>query len=139
MNDFFNQKEGHKRCPAASCKNPEIPEDFEIKTSSDADEAVRKHSAFRTLLNTCFMDAIDKFCFTSTEEPPERKVLDAFVEFVIVKKLDGEKSGTKELSPFNKHGIDFSPVVRSFLLQFCLQCDEKPTQEHVETFMLHKK
>ena len=72
------------------------------------------------------MDAIEKFCFTPTEEPPERKVLDALLEFVIVKKLDGEKSGTKELSPFNEHGIDFSPVVRSFLLQFCLQ-------EHVET------
>ena len=109
------------------------------KTLIDAYEAVMKHSAFRTLLNTCFMDAIDKFCFTSTEEPPERKVLDALLEFVIVKKLDGEKSGTKELSPFNEHGIDFSPVVRSFLLQLCLQCDEKLTQEHVETFMLHKK
>ena len=25
LNDFFNQREGHKRCPAASCKNPETP------------------------------------------------------------------------------------------------------------------
>ena len=28
LNDFFNPREGHKRYPAASCKNPEIAKDI---------------------------------------------------------------------------------------------------------------
>ena len=93
------------------------------------------------MLNIFFMDLIDNFCFTSMEEPPEKKVLDALLEFITKKTLSGDsdKMGTKELSPFQEHGIDSSPVVRSFLLQLCLKCDKKLAHEHIETFMTHKK
>ena len=43
------------------------------------------------------------------------------------------------MSPFQEHGIDSSPVVRSFLLQLCLKCDKKLANEHIEAFMAHKK
>ena len=91
-------------------------------------------------LNQFFMDLVDNFCFTSMEEPPEKKVLDALLEFIISKTLSGgnEKKGTREMTPFET-SIDSSPVVRSFLLQLCLKCDKELAMEHIQTFMAHKK
>ena len=68
------------------------------------------------------MDLVDNFCFTSMEEPPEKKVLDALLEFITSKTLSGgnEKKGTREMTLFET-SIDSSPAVRSFLLQLCLK------------------
>eukprot|EP00092_Neocalanus_flemingeri_P096724 GFUD01123162.1.p1 GENE.GFUD01123162.1~~GFUD01123162.1.p1 ORF type:complete len:1251 (-),score=310.34 GFUD01123162.1:61-3774(-) len=137
----FVEQRREQRCPGERCKSPKIPDDFEIKSTFDVNKAVKKHGEFRSTLNLFFMDLIDNFCFTSMEEPPEKKVLDALLEFITAKTLSGdtERKGTKELSPFQEHGIDSSPVVRSFLLQLCLKCDKKLALEHIETFMAHKK
>eukprot|EP00092_Neocalanus_flemingeri_P023314 GFUD01025278.1.p1 GENE.GFUD01025278.1~~GFUD01025278.1.p1 ORF type:complete len:2291 (+),score=510.26 GFUD01025278.1:413-6874(+) len=137
----FVEQRRERRCPGERCKTPKIPDDFEIKSTFDVNEAVKKHGEFRSTLNLFFMDLIDNFCFTSMEEPPEKKVLDALLEFITAKTLSGEteRKGTKELSPFQEHGIDSTPVVRSFLLQLCLKCDKKLALEHIETFMAHKK
>eukprot|EP00090_Calanus_glacialis_P031123 TRINITY_DN5102_c0_g1_i8.p1 TRINITY_DN5102_c0_g1~~TRINITY_DN5102_c0_g1_i8.p1 ORF type:complete len:2193 (-),score=498.77 TRINITY_DN5102_c0_g1_i8:57-6239(-) len=139
--EFIEQRGGERRCPGERCKTPKIPEDFEIKSSFDVNEAVRKHGEFRSMyLNQFFMDLVDNFCFTSMEEPPEKKVLDALLEFITSKTLSGgnEKKGTREMTPFET-SIDSSPVVRSFLLQLCLKCDKELSMEHIQTFMAHKR
>ena len=67
-----------------------------------------------------FMDVVENFCFNESKNPPEDKVLDALLDFVTTKSIDEEdKLKTKELSPFSEHGVDTTPVIRSFILQYC--------------------
>ena len=139
LKDFVNQR-GEKRCPAGKCKNPKIPEEFEIKSTLDVEQAVKKHSEFRATLNLFFMDVVENFCFNESKNPPEDKVLDALLEFVTTKAIDEEeKLKTKELSPFSEHGVDTTPVIRSFILQLCMKCDKRQASYHIQAFLDHKK
>ena len=66
---------------------------------------------------------IEQFCFGNYDHPPDEDILRCLLQFVTIKDMDGRVVKTKHLSPFEEYAIDSSPVVRSFLLQLCLQCD----------------
>ena len=134
---FMDGKDGIRRCPAQNCKNPKVPDDFEIKSTVNVVEAVEKHSEFRRKLNLYFLEVLQAYCFTADGQKPESEILQDLLKFVALKTIDGEKQQwrTKEMSPFQEHGIDASPTIRSFLLQLCLQCDRKLADEHIAAFM----
>ena len=140
--DFFAQRKD-KRCPSQKCKSPNLPGDFEIQTTLDLTEAVRNHNNFRKNLNVFFLDILKNFCFAADEEPPEKKILESLLEFVTLKSINGAGDGaavrTKELSPFDEHGIDDNPTIRSFLLQLCLQSDQGFSNELISQLMVYKQ
>ena len=139
LTQFMEQRGGPRRCPVSKCKQPEIPDDFEIRSNQDIQVAVEKHGAFRSTLNLFFMDLVENFCFNESKRPLEEKVFASLLNFVTTKAMgDEDKMGTKELSPFNEHGIDASPVIRSFILQLCMKSDREFAVAHIETFLKHK-
>ena len=139
LNQFMEQRGRPRRCPVSKCKQPEIPDDFEMRSNQDIQMAVARHNAFRSTLNLFFMDLVENFCFNESKQPPEEKVFESLLNFVTTKAIgDEEKIGTKELSPFTEHGIDASPVIRSFILQLCMKSDRESAVAHIETFLKHK-
>ena len=140
LTEFFDQRED-KRCPSPKCKSPKLPEDFKIETTEDVHEAVLRHDNFRKNLNVFFLDVLKTFCFAANEEPPEKKILESLLEFVTRKSSDGagDRVRTKELSPFAEHGIDDNPTIRSFLLQLCLQTNQKFSSDLISDFMAFKR
>ena len=61
------------------------------------------------------MELISLFCFGAEggESVMDPELFDMFMSYVI----EATSSKTKDFSPFSEHGIDATPVVRSFLLQ----------------------
>ena len=139
LNQFMEQRGGPRRCPVSKCKQPEIADDFEIRSDQDIQTAVAVHGAFRKTLNLFFMDLVENFCFNESKRPLEEKVFESLLNFVTTKAIgDEEKIGTKELSPFDEHGVDASPVIRSFILQLCMKSDRELAVAHIEAFLKHK-
>ena len=137
---FFKQRE-EKRCPNKKCKTPNLPENFTIDDDHDVEEAVRNHHNLRKNLNVFFLDTLKNFCFAVNERPPEKKILQSLLEFVTFKSIsegDGDVR-TKELSPFDEHGIDDNPTIRSFLLQLCLQSDRGFSNDLISDFMVFRR
>ena len=132
---FFEDKDGLKRCPAQKCKNPKIPDDFKVESTIDVVKAVEKHNDFRKKLNLYFIEVLQSSCFTPDGHPPDKKIFEDLLEFVALKSIEGSGVKTKELSPFQEHGIDSSPTIRSFLLQLCLQSDRKMAHEQIHFYM----
>ena len=139
LNQFMEQRGLPRRCPVSKCKQPEIPDDFQLRSNQDIQRAVEKHGAFRTTLNLFFMDLVENFCFNESKRPLEEKVFESLLNFVTTKAMgDEERIGTKELSPFDEHGIDATPVIRSFILQLCMKSDRELAVAHIEAFLRHK-
>eukprot|EP00092_Neocalanus_flemingeri_P009972 GFUD01010750.1.p1 GENE.GFUD01010750.1~~GFUD01010750.1.p1 ORF type:complete len:1685 (-),score=315.97 GFUD01010750.1:139-4725(-) len=134
--DHFNSI-SQKRCPRRDCGNPTIPDSFEVKSTLDVAEALQKHNQFRSNLSLFYMKILEQFCFGNYNHPPDEKILKSLLQFVTIKDMDG-KLKTKDLSPFKEYAIDSTPVVRSFLLQLCLQCDTALVKEHIQLFFEEK-
>ena len=81
-------------------------------------KAVREHFDFRRRCNSFFMELVSLFCFGSKydEGVMDPELFAMFMSYVIE-----ASSKTKDFSPFPEHGIDATPVVRSFLLQQLLR------------------
>ena len=112
----FIKRSKTRRCPKRNCKSPDIPELFEIRPTYDVEQAVERHGKFRTNLNLFFMDVLDQFCFDSAQHPPAQEVLETLLSFTVKQNEDEVK--TKQVSPFNEHGIDSSLVVRYDFIYF---------------------
>ena len=65
------------------------------------------------------MELVSLFCFGAEdgEGVMDPELFDMFMSYVI----EAASSKTKDFSPFPEHGIDATPVVRSFLLQQLLR------------------
>ena len=65
------------------------------------------------------MELVSLFCFGAEdgEGVMDPELFDMFMSYVI----EATSSKTKDFSPFPEHGIDATPVVRSFLLQQLLR------------------
>ena len=65
------------------------------------------------------MELVSLFCFGAedSEGVMDRELFDMFMSYVI----EAASSTTRDFSPFPEHGIDATPVVRSFLLQQLLR------------------
>ena len=65
------------------------------------------------------MDLVSLFCFGAEdgEGVMDPELFDMFMSYV----TEAASSKTKDFSPFPEHGIDATPVVRSFLLQQLLR------------------
>ena len=64
LQKFMEGKEGMRRCPSPKCKNPKVPDDFEIVSTVNVVEAVERHAQFRKKLNLFFLDVLQNNCFT---------------------------------------------------------------------------
>ena len=75
------------------------------------------------------MELVSLFCFGAedSEGVMDRELFDMFMSYVI----EAASSTTRDFSPFPEHGIDATPVVRSFLLQQLLR-----TRYVIEVFVL---
>lgn len=62
------------------------------------------------------MDLVSLFCFGAEAGVIDSDLFSMFMSYV----LEG-RSKTKAFSPFPEHGVDATPVVRSFLLQQLLR------------------
>ena len=82
-------------------------------------KAVKEHYDFRRRCNSFFMELVSLFCFGAEdgEGVMDPELFDMFMSYVI----EAASSKTKDFSPFPEHGIDATPVVRSFLLQQLLR------------------
>ena len=139
LSQFLEQRRGPRKCPVSKCKQPDIPDDFVIQSNQDVQRAVIRHGAFRETLNLFFMDLVENFCFNENKQALDEKVFESLLSFVTRKTIgDEDKIGTKELSPFNEHGIDATPVIRSFILQLCMKSDRELAAAHIEAFLHHK-
>ena len=65
------------------------------------------------------MELVSLFCFGANagDGGMDPELFAMFMSYVI----EGSSSKTKDFSPFPEHGIDATPVVRSFLLQQLLR------------------
>lgn len=81
-------------------------------------KAVKEHYDFRRRCNSFFMELVSLFCFGANagDGGMDPELFAMFMSYVI----EGS-SKTKDFSPFPEHGIDATPVVRSFLLQQLLR------------------
>ena len=81
-------------------------------------KAVREHFDFRRRCNSFFMELVSLFCFGKKDDEGvmDPELFEMFMSYVIE-----ASSKTKDFSPFPEHGIDATPVVRSFLLQQLLR------------------
>lgn len=79
-------------------------------------KAVKEHYDFRRLCNSFFMELVSLFCFGANAGRIDPELFTLFMSYVIK-----GSSRTKDFSPFPEHGIDATPVVRSFLLQQLLR------------------
>ena len=77
---------------------------------------VQTHFDFRRRCNSFFMDLVSLFSFGAEAGVIDSDLFSMFMSYV----LEG-RSKTKAFSPFPEHGIDATPVVRSFLLQQLLR------------------
>jgi len=76
-----------------------------------------KHSKFRQLCQSFFMEVISTLCFESTmPNPPEYKLVMMLMDIIFA-----EGNYTRVLSPFKNERPDQSPVIRSYLLQLLLE------------------
>ena len=75
------------------------------------------------------MELVSLFCFGTEggESVMDPELFNVFMSYVI----EPARSKTKDFSPFPEHGIDATPVVRSFLLQQLLR-----TRYVIEVFVL---
>ena len=73
------------------------------------------------------MELVSLFCFGAKagDDVMDPELFTMFMSYVI--NATSKTSKTKDFSPFPEHGIDATPVVRSFLLQQLLRtgCVEK--------------
>ena len=80
-----------------------------------------EHADFRCRCNLFFMELVTLFCFGDSRDPVHEDVFAMLMSYVIC-----EDNRTQDFTPFADHGIDPTPVVRSFLLQQLLRsrCDK---------------
>lgn len=81
-------------------------------------KAVQEHYDFRRRCNSFFMELVSLFCFGAKAGDG---VIDAELFSMFMSYVLKASSKTKDFSPFPEHGIDATPVVRSFLLQQLLR------------------
>ncbi|XP_062573630.1 E3 ubiquitin-protein ligase rnf213-alpha-like, partial [Saccostrea cucullata] len=78
---------------------------------------------FQRHCNSFFMDLVSQLCFTD-EEPPSSQVIQKLMSYMFIttraRRGQGGRMATKELSVFEE-GIDPTPVLRSFLLQYLIR------------------
>jgi len=79
-------------------------------------KAVQEHYDFRRRCNSFFMELVSLFCFGADADVIDTDLFSMFMGYVLQ-----SNSKTKDFSPFPEHGIDATPVVRSFLLQQLLR------------------
>ena len=79
-------------------------------------QAVQEHYDFRRRCNSFFMELVSLFCFGAESGVIDADLFSMFMSYVLQ-----ASSKTKAFSPFPEHGIDATPVVRSFLLQQLLR------------------
>ena len=78
--------------------------------------AVQEHYDFRRRCNSFFMELVSLFCFGAEAGTIDSELFSMFMSYVLQTTFK-----TKAFSPFPEHGIDATPVVRSFLLQQLLR------------------
>ncbi|PFX29705.1 E3 ubiquitin-protein ligase RNF213 [Stylophora pistillata] len=95
-------------------------------------KAVREHFDFRCRCNSFFMELVSLFCFGTKADDGamDPELFAMFMSYVIE-----ATSKTKDFSPFPEHGIDATPVVRSFLLQQLLRTGDKEVKEHLSHYL----
>ncbi|KAK2555497.1 E3 ubiquitin-protein ligase rnf213-alpha [Acropora cervicornis] len=122
-----NWVEQERKCPV--CKQ-DIPENFRITSTKAVRRAVQTHFDFRRRCNSFFMDLVSLFCFGAEAGVIDSDLFSMFMSYV----LEG-RSKTKAFSPFPEHGIDATPVVRSFLLQQLLRNSDEEVKEHLSHYL----
>ncbi|XP_022783821.1 E3 ubiquitin-protein ligase rnf213-alpha-like [Stylophora pistillata] len=124
-----NWIERERTCPY--CKG-DVPDDFKILPTKLIRKAVREHFDFRRRCNSFFMELVSLFCFGSKydEGVMDPELFAMFMSYVIE-----ASSKTKDFSPFPEHGIDATPVVRSFLLQQLLRKGDKEVKAHLSHYL----
>ena len=78
--------------------------------------AVSEHIGFRRRCNSFFMELVSLFCFGESAGAIDKDLFDMLMSYVI-----HGHAKTKDFSPFPEHGVDATPVVRSFLLKQLLR------------------
>ncbi|XP_068694646.1 E3 ubiquitin-protein ligase rnf213-alpha-like isoform X2 [Montipora foliosa] len=116
-----------RKCPL--CK-VEVPEHFKIKSTKDIRQAVQEHYDFRRRCNSFFMELVSLFCFGAESGVIDAELFSMFMSYVLK-----ASSKTKAFSPFPEHGIDATPVVRSFLLQQLLRNSDEEVKEHLSHYL----
>ncbi|KAJ7339580.1 hypothetical protein OS493_005983 [Desmophyllum pertusum] len=121
--------ERERTCPL--CKQ-DVPDDFKISSTKSIRKAVQEHYDFRRRCNSFFMELVSLFCFGAEagDGVMDPDLFAMFMSYVIE-----ASSKTKDFSPFPEHGIDATPVVRSFLLQQLLRTGDKEAKEHLSHYL----
>ncbi|XP_020616495.1 E3 ubiquitin-protein ligase RNF213-like [Orbicella faveolata] len=124
-----NWIERERTCPL--CKQ-DVPDDFKILSTKFIRKAVKEHYDFRRRCNSFFMELVSLFCFGANagDGGMDPELFAMFMSYVI----EGS-SKTKDFSPFPEHGIDATPVVRSFLLQQLLRTGNKEVKENLAHYL----
>ncbi|XP_078381354.1 E3 ubiquitin-protein ligase rnf213-alpha-like isoform X3 [Oculina patagonica] len=121
--------ERERTCPL--CKQ-DVPDDFKILSTKFVRKAVQEHYDFRRRCNSFFMELVSLFCFGAKAGDG---VMDPEVFTMLMSYVIRASSKTKDFSPFPEHGIDATPVVRSFLLQQLLRTGDKEVKEHLAHYL----
>ncbi|XP_068694638.1 E3 ubiquitin-protein ligase rnf213-alpha-like [Montipora foliosa] len=116
-----------RKCPL--CKQ-EVPEHFKIESTKDIRQAVHEHYDFRRRCNSFFMELVSLFCFGAESGVIDTELFSMFMSYVLQ-----ASSKTKAFSPFPEHGIDATPVVRSFLLQQLLRNSDEEVKDHLSHYL----
>jgi hypothetical protein len=122
-------------CPLEGCKVV-ISKDFASECMAKAEEAIKKHSEFRTKLSQFFIDVLQTFVFVK-EKPPHQEIIEILLCIVIqgIPPRDLSNLGTNNPALPYWIYIDPKPVIRSFILQLLFIYNFEFTVTHLEKIL----
>ncbi|XP_045155456.1 E3 ubiquitin-protein ligase RNF213-like [Echinops telfairi] len=124
------------RCPLCSF---DLPDNFPLTVSQEQRDAVEKHSRFRHMCNSFFVDVVSTMCFKDNT-PPQRDVIEALLSLLFVQKEllreapQRHCEHTKSLSPFDDV-VDKTPVIRSVVLKLLLKYSFREVKDYLQDYL----
>ncbi|KAI5277308.1 hypothetical protein MUG91_G144n75 [Manis pentadactyla] len=128
--------QGDTRCTLCLA---DLPENFSPVVSQEHRNAIEKHSCFRQLCNSFFVDLVSTVCFKDNS-PPQKSVVDDLLSLLFVKKeflrdaSQRYREHTKSLSPFDDV-VDRTPVIRSVVLKLLLKYSFHEVKDYIQTYL----
>ncbi|XP_046861644.1 E3 ubiquitin-protein ligase rnf213-alpha-like [Xenia sp. Carnegie-2017] len=110
--------DNHKVCPV--CRY-DVSYDFQVKIDPTIRLSLEEWKSFRNRFKSFFMNVVSVYCFG--DDLPQKELLRKFMYYVI---KDGNV--TEDFTHFDGHGIDVTPVIRSYILQQLLSIKKRESE-----------
>ncbi|XP_016050307.2 E3 ubiquitin-protein ligase RNF213 isoform X1 [Erinaceus europaeus] len=127
---------GQMACPYCLT---DLPDNYTPRVSLEHRAAIQKHTCFREMCNSFFIDLVSTMCFKDNS-PPHKDVVMALLSLLFVQKghfrdaTHRTHEHTKSLSPFDDV-VDKSPVIRSVVLKLLLKYSFHDVKDYLQNYL----